>query len=199
MFDPYKKEITIDRFRKIFTLSNKEDSNKLFSLENIENNREIYKTTRSTFNSIKLSERTSGSSNLIEEYGKICTNYKTSRLPYVSKDLNISNLSNDSQIDNHINKQKFLPIEEGLKEFEIFNNYIKDVLKYEREMERLKCQLTLSIDFNINFLFKFFKYESSNYLTTSEIKYGFNLFGVFPSLTESSMIIRKYDDSNIMK
>ncbi len=66
-------------------------------------------------------------------------------------------------------------------------------------MERLKCQLTLSIDFNINFLFKFFKYESSNYLTTSEIKYGFNLFGVFPSLTESSMIIRKYDDSNIMK
>ncbi len=136
---------------------------------------------------------------MVQENEKPSIEYKTSRTPLVNKDFEISNLSKDSRTNTQINKLKYLPIEEGIKEFEIFINYLKDVLKYEREIERLKCQLALSIDFNIHFLFKFFEYEYLNYLTTSEIKYGFNLFGVFPSLTESSMIIRKYDSSNILR
>jgi len=152
IFDPSKKEITIDRFRKIFALSNKEESNKLFSTQNIEKDRDICKSIRSILNSLNLSERTLRSSILVQENEKPSIEYKTSRTPLVNKDFEISNLSKDSRTNTQINKLKY-----------------------------------------------FFEYEYLNYLTTSEIKYGFNLFGVFPSLTESSMIIRKYDSSNILR
>jgi len=81
-------------------------------------------------------------------------------------------------------------------EEELFLEYLKDTLSNERELERLKCDLTLKADFNLGDLYKIFELNRLGYLTAGDIKYGMNLFSVFPSMDEINLLIKRYDGSN---
>ena len=63
----------------------------------------------------------------------------------------------------------------------------------------MKCELAVKDDFNLHFLFKFFEYQNLGTLSSYDLKYGFNLFGLFPTLTELNLLINRYDGSKAMK
>jgi len=88
---------------------------------------------------------------------------------------------------------KFTSYEEDL-----FIEYLKDTLINERELERLKCELTLKSDFNLGDLYKIFEANRLGYLTASDLKFGMNQFSVYPSIDELNMLIKRYDGSNTL-
>jgi len=81
-------------------------------------------------------------------------------------------------------------------EEELFLEYLKDTLIQERDLERLKCDLTLKSDFNLGDLYKIFELNRLGYLTAGDLKYGMNLFNVFPTSEEVNLLIKRYDGSN---
>jgi len=84
-------------------------------------------------------------------------------------------------------------------EEEMFVSYLKDCLIYEREIERLKCNLTFKPDFNLGDLYKIFEINRLGYLTANDLKQGLYLFNVFSAMTEISLLIKRYDNSNTLR
>ena len=78
-------------------------------------------------------------------------------------------------------------------------SYIKDTLINERELERVKCDLTLKADFNLSDLYKIFEVNKLGYLTASDLKNGMSLFNVFATIDEVNLLIKRYDGSNTIR
>jgi len=84
-------------------------------------------------------------------------------------------------------------------EEEMFVRYLKDCLTFEREIDSLKCNLIFKADFNLGDLYNIFEINRLGYLTASELKQGLYMFNVFSSITEISLLIRRYDNSNTLR
>ena len=84
-------------------------------------------------------------------------------------------------------------------EEDLFLSYIKDTLINERELERVKCDLTLKADFNLSDLYKIFEVNKLGYLTASDLKNGMSLFNVFATIDEVNLLIKRYDGSNTIR
>lgn len=115
----------------------------------------------------------------------------------MSKSVNRSIELNNSSLKDSCNmsytRSKFSTYEE-----EVFVEYLRETLINERETERLKCQLAMRTDFNFRELFKVFQFNNYNYINSSDIKIGFNIFNVYPSNEEVDLLIKRYDGTNIL-
>ena len=90
-------------------------------------------------------------------------------------------------------KSRFQTYEE-----ELFIEYLRETLINEREIERLKCLLSMRTDLNLKDLFKVFQFNNFSYLNNSDIKLGFNSFNVYPTNEEVDLIIKRYDGTNVL-
>ena len=124
-----------------------------------------------------------------------------------SNELNLSlSRSNNRDLNRSYNNELFktnlrdsLSNKFNTYEEELFLEYLKDTLQNEREIERLKCDLTLKSDFNLSDLYKIFELNRLGYLSAGDVKYGMNLFNVFPSMEEINLIIKRYDGSSTLR
>jgi Ca2+-binding EF-hand superfamily protein len=76
-----------------------------------------------------------------------------------------------------------------------FLEFIKDLIEIESNYENLKCSLSLKHDFNLDDLFNIWEKEGKEFLTLSELKEGFNTFGIFPSSEETIQLVKKFDSN----
>jgi len=63
----------------------------------------------------------------------------------------------------------------------------------------MKCELSVKNDFNLTDLFRMFEYGKLGFLNESDIKFGINLFGVYPTNDEINLLIRRYDGGSSMR
>lgn len=81
-------------------------------------------------------------------------------------------------------------------EEESFLNFVKDLVAEEKRTERLKTELTLKSDFNVEDLFRVFELDSRGYLTESDIKYGLNALDVYVNAAEINLLLKRFDTKN---
>jgi len=73
---------------------------------------------------------------------------------------------------------------------------LKEQVDVDRELENLKNELALRSDFNLLDAFRFFDQEGRGFITKTELRFGFNEFGLYPTSDEVYLIMRKYDTDN---
>ena len=66
----------------------------------------------------------------------------------------------------------------------------------EKELETAKIALVNRSDFNLEDAFRIFDTNSNRQLTHSELKYGLNDIGVFPSSADIDLYIKRYDSNH---
>jgi len=90
-----------------------------------------------------------------------------------------------------LNKVNMLSYEE-----EAFLGYLRDVIEYESELERIKNELSLKSDFNMEDAFCIFELDGRGYISDLDLKYGLNNYlEVFPSIDELAILMKRYDTS----
>ena len=75
-----------------------------------------------------------------------------------------------------------------------FNEFLKDLMLAESDLENIKIELSKCQDFNIEDCFRIFEQkENNNLIYPKEIKQGFKLFGVFISDFELKLFFNRFD------
>jgi Ca2+-binding EF-hand superfamily protein len=73
---------------------------------------------------------------------------------------------------------------------------LKEQADLDRDLENLKNELSLKSDYNLLDAFRFFDQEGRGFITKTELRFGFNEFGLYPTSDECYLIMRKYDTDN---
>jgi len=73
-----------------------------------------------------------------------------------------------------------------------FKAFLKDIMMWENEVERLKCDLALRSDFNLPDAFRVFEVDKRGYVNDIDLKYGANFLDVFPTADEITLTFRRY-------
>jgi Ca2+-binding EF-hand superfamily protein len=84
----------------------------------------------------------------------------------------------------------------GYKVEDQFVDYIRDLIRFENELDRSKTDLALRSDYNIEDAFRMFELDGRGYLTDIDLKYGLNSLDIFPTLEEIKLVFRRYDLAN---
>jgi len=82
----------------------------------------------------------------------------------------------------------------------IYNNYeehnfqafLRDIMQWENEIERLKCDLALRSDFNLPDAFRVFEVDKRGYFNDLDFKYGANFLDVFPTSDEITLTFKRF-------
>ena len=72
-------------------------------------------------------------------------------------------------------------------------NLFRDQLNLERQLERVKIDLSLRTDFNLIDAFRVFDVDGKGWITAGEIKEGLVLFEVFAQPDDIQFIMKRYD------
>lgn len=73
-----------------------------------------------------------------------------------------------------------------------FQAFLKDIIMWENEVERLKCDLALRSDFNLPDAFRVFEVDKRGYVNDLDFKYGANFLDVFPTSEEITLTFKRY-------
>ena len=74
----------------------------------------------------------------------------------------------------------------------IFIDFLKQIVIYERDFEELKLKLSVKSDFIINDLLIIFRYENTETITIASFKNALALFGVYENNNHYRMIFKKF-------
>ena len=117
--------------------------------------------------------------------------------------LGIEKISNSLSLRNGI-ERKYAPFEveiiktnfeEKLEDVDIinFNNYLKDLIDGEIEIESYKVDLALKQDFNCEDFFRLFEYEGQGYISQDDLIYGFNLLNIKSNEEIINLLMKRFD------
>ena len=70
---------------------------------------------------------------------------------------------------------------------------MKEFIEIDKELENAKQLLSLKTDFNIEDCYKIFDIDEKGYFNMRELEEVFNLFEIYPSNDELSLVMLKYD------
>jgi len=73
-----------------------------------------------------------------------------------------------------------------------FRAFLKDIIMWENEIERLKCDLALRSDFNLPDAFRVFEVDKRGYFNDLDFKYGANFLDVFPTADEIFLTFKRF-------
>ena len=71
-------------------------------------------------------------------------------------------------------------------------SFIKMLMDIELKIEKLKCELSLRADFNIEDAYKIFTNTHSNFITQSDLKNGLHSLNIHTSYDDIQLLINKY-------
>lgn len=69
----------------------------------------------------------------------------------------------------------------------------REQISYEKELENAKIQLVSRADFNFYDAFRIFDIDSRGVVSISDLKSGLSEIGVFPSMDDLELYIKRYD------
>jgi Ca2+-binding EF-hand superfamily protein len=70
---------------------------------------------------------------------------------------------------------------------------MREQMSLEKELETAKINLSQKPDFNLFDAFRIFDVDSRGFVTHTDLKYGLNDIGVFPSNEELDLFFKRYD------
>ena len=73
---------------------------------------------------------------------------------------------------------------------------LREQISLEKEIENAKISLAQRPDFNLFDAFRILDADAKGYITYTDLKEGLNAIGVFPSLEELELYIKRYDKNN---
>ena len=74
-----------------------------------------------------------------------------------------------------------------------FNDYLKELMNAENQIENIKIDLTLKNDFNVEDIFRIFEYNEKGFLDINDLKNGFNLLNVNINDLDIRLLINRFD------
>lgn len=74
-----------------------------------------------------------------------------------------------------------------------FNDFLKKLMEVESEIERVKIDLSLNPEFNVEDAFRIFELDGRGYLDKDDLKYGLNSLNVYPSQHELNLLMKRFD------
>ena len=74
-----------------------------------------------------------------------------------------------------------------------FNEFLKNLMVIETDIEDAKIELAKNQDFNAEDAFKLFESNDKGYLDKNDIKEGLNLIGVTPTEKELNLLMKRFD------
>ena len=76
---------------------------------------------------------------------------------------------------------------------------LREQISLERDLENEKISLIQKHDFNLFDAFRIFDNDSRGFVNHSDLKFGLNSIGVYPSNEELSLFIKRYDKNNDLR
>lgn len=73
---------------------------------------------------------------------------------------------------------------------------LREQISLEKELENAKISLAQRADFNLYDAFRIFDIDARGYISYTDIKQGLNDIGIFPSLEELELYIKRWDKNN---
>ena len=70
-----------------------------------------------------------------------------------------------------------------------FNDFLKELMSIESEIERIKIDLSMNPDFNCEDAFRMFELDGRDFLDKDDLKYGLNLLNIYPTDHELRLLI----------
>ena len=70
---------------------------------------------------------------------------------------------------------------------------LREQISLEKELEQAKVSLVQRADFNLYDAFRVFDIDARGYITYSDLKSGLNEIGIFPTVEEIELYIKRYD------
>lgn len=70
---------------------------------------------------------------------------------------------------------------------------LKDIMKAEKDLETRKIELSLRSDFNLVDAFRIFDTNGRGWITLSELRNGLNSIGLYPSISDSELVFKRFD------
>lgn len=74
-------------------------------------------------------------------------------------------------------------------------DYFKEMIDLENEIEAAKQDLIHKGDFNFDDAFFIFELSGRGYISQTDIKYGLNSLGIYPSEEEIYLLVKRYDST----
>ena len=99
---------------------------------------------------------------------------------------------NESDVGQNNNYKK-KPYNQDEYEENQFNEFIRQIMLAESELEKIKISLALMPDFNCEDCFRIFEIDGKGVLYPDDIKTGLNLIGVFYSDFEVQLLFKRFD------
>ena len=98
----------------------------------------------------------------------------------------------------NINKENNFQSKINLNEFEKnqFNDFLKVLMKAEKEIEQIKIDLALRPDFNCEDTFRIFEKNGRGFLTKNDLKYGLFLLGINVDDFIINLLFKRFDLQN---
>ena len=115
-------------------------------------------------------------------------NNKNKSKPFISGSMEEE--SEDDGGSNYLYKSHEEIIDENEK---LFLQYLKALIKSEREIEFAKRDLMRQSDFNAEDAFRLFEVQGSGVVTKKDLKFGLKLLGIKPTDNQIDIILNKYD------
>lgn len=76
---------------------------------------------------------------------------------------------------------------------------LREQISLERELENAKIALIQAPDFNLFDAFRIFDIDSRGWISLTDLKIGLNEIGIYPSIEELELYIKRYDKNNDMR
>ena len=98
----------------------------------------------------------------------------------------------------NINKENNFQSKINLNEFEKnqFNDFLKVLMKAEKEIEQIKIDLALRPDFNCEDAYRIFEKNGRGFLTKNDLKYGLFLLGINVDDFIINLLFKRFDLQN---
>lgn len=78
-------------------------------------------------------------------------------------------------------------------EEEQFVDYLRTVMNEESKVERMKIDLALRSDFNVEDAYRLFELNGRDYLTEDDLKYGLSLLDIFSTDQDTKILMKRFD------
>ena len=73
------------------------------------------------------------------------------------------------------------------------NEFLKELMEVEKNNEKLKIDIALKSDFNIEEAFSIFESGNKSYLIDKDLKSGLNLLGIFANKSHIRLLMKRFD------
>ena len=149
------------------------------------------------YNQLNNNKNEINNSSLSNNFNKINNNNDINNNNKIKNNYFIENNKDLSYYNFSVEKIKFNPNLDK-KNYELIFNFFKKITKYEMEIDKVKIDLSLTNDFNIQDCYKIFinnKYNNE-FITITDMKIGLNFLEINPTNEELYLLYKKYAINN---